>query len=89
MQPLSAFASADIYLQKPLLHPAIYGAYTELWSAVATELSLEDSGAYIWPWGRLGDFRADIKPALSSLNEGGLGLADRFLHWCEQVTANF
>ena len=69
-----------------LLHPAINGAYTELWAALSSDLTPERSGAYIVPWGRIGTFRAGIEAALKSPSEGGTGVAAKFLAWSEKQT---
>lgn len=66
------------------------GAYTELWAALAPEVTLESSGKYIWPWGRWGSLRRDIEAVgLKSQAKGGLGLATRFLEWAEKEVAPY
>jgi hypothetical protein len=35
-----------------LLHEAKFGAYTELYAGLSSEITLEKNGAYIIPWGR-------------------------------------
>nr|POE63304.1 putative oxidoreductase [Quercus suber] len=72
-----------------LLYPAINGGYTELWAAVSPDLTPDKSGAYIWPWGRVGSLRPDIEAAAKSIAEGGIGLGERFVAWCEKETAAF
>ena len=69
-----------------ILQPAIYGAYTELWTALSPDLTVAESGAYVLPWGRIGGFRAGIEMALKSVSEGGTGVAEKFLAWCEEET---
>lgn len=39
-------------LFQPLLYDAKYGAYTELFAGLSEDLSMEDNGSYIIPWGR-------------------------------------
>lgn len=36
-----------------LLHPANYGAYTELYAGCSEELTMQDAGAFIIPWGTI------------------------------------
>ena len=69
-----------------MLYPAIYGAYTELWTALSPDLTPERSGAYIVPWGRIGSFRPDIEAATKPTSEGEPGVAAKFIAWCEKQT---
>ena len=72
-----------------MLYPAVFGAYTELWAAISPDLTPEQSGAYVWPWGRTGGFREDIEKALKSESEGGTGQAAKFVSWCDKVSAQY
>lgn len=72
-----------------MFHPAVEGAHTELWTAVAPEVTVDRSGAYVWPWGRLGGIRKDVEAAAKSEGEGGTGLAGRFVAWCDEETKPF
>lgn len=64
-------------LDKLMLFPAVFGAYTELWAGWSDQIRPEDSGKYIWPWGRFGEARQDIQAQL----EFG-GNAELFWDWC-------
>ncbi|KAI1384972.1 NAD(P)-binding protein [Hypoxylon trugodes] len=66
-----------------ILHPPIHGAYTELWAALAPELTPDRSGAYVYPWGRLGDLPAGIENAVKG------GIAAKFVQWCGKQTEAF
>ena len=78
------------YLVAPLLYPARFGAYTELWAGLSQDLLLEDGGKHIEPWGRLDENpRSDLLLAMKTKEEGGTGLACEFIEWCEQSTAEF
>ncbi|EXJ57577.1 hypothetical protein A1O7_07925 [Cladophialophora yegresii CBS 114405] len=73
-------------LQKLLLYPAIYGAYTEIFSGLAPELTLEeDQGQYIIPWGRRASVRADLTHEATKEN----GQASKLFEWCENVTKEY
>jgi retinol dehydrogenase-12 len=64
----------------------IYGAYTELYAACSSDLTAENNGCYIAPWGRVVSSRADIAAAAKTQEEGGSGTAEKFWDWCEKVT---
>lgn len=74
----------------PLLYKAIYGAYTQLWAGLSSDLSIQDGGNYIIPWGRIHPSpRSDLVAALVAEEDGGTGIAKAFAQWCEKQTANF
>jgi NAD(P)-dependent dehydrogenase (short-subunit alcohol dehydrogenase family) len=74
----------------PLLYGAVYGAYTELWAGLSSDLSIKDGGTYVVPWGRLHPSpRPDLIAALASPEHGGNGVAKAFADWCEEKTAGF
>ncbi|KAI7230094.1 NAD(P)-binding protein [Hortaea werneckii] len=72
-----------------IMHPAIFGAYTELFAGVSDEIKQSDSGSYIAPWGRVGEVRSDIQAGLLPGGGAGNGVAERFVDWCDAVTADF
>lgn len=77
-------------LQGLVLWPTRYGAYTELYAGLSSDLTIaKDSGAYIWPWGRVGYLRSDIEDSLRLEVEGGTGKAAKLWAWCDQETARF
>lgn len=51
-------------LHKVVAYDAYYGGLTELFAGLSPEVTEEHNGAYIIPWGRLGEPRADIKRGL-------------------------
>ncbi|KAI0805877.1 hypothetical protein GGR55DRAFT_653819 [Xylaria sp. FL0064] len=71
------------FLRATLLHPPIYGAYTCLFAAFSSEITIENSGTYVAPWGRLWDVAADMVKAGKSPEEGGDGTAKEFWEWSE------
>lgn len=70
-------------LSEGMLHPAIFGAYTELYSGWSPEVGKD--ALYIMPWGRKGReyVRKDILASIEN------GQADRFIKWCETETVAF
>jgi retinol dehydrogenase 12 len=82
-------ALAKIILEMVLLYPAIYGAYTELWSGLSDRVTIKDNGAYIAPWGQVGQVRADIAAGLKTKEEGGSGAAAKFWDWSVKETKQY
>ena len=69
-----------------MLHPSYYGGYTELFAGWAEEAGHKDkNGAYVWPWGRFGPYREDLK---TEVEKDG-GNAEKFWDWCERVTKEY
>ncbi|KAI1305624.1 hypothetical protein F5Y03DRAFT_355353 [Xylaria venustula] len=77
------FSVVQSILRATLLHPPIYGAYTCLFAAFSPEITLEKSGSYVSPWGRLWDVAPDMVKAGKSPEEGGDGTAKEFWEWSE------
>jgi NAD(P)-dependent dehydrogenase (short-subunit alcohol dehydrogenase family) len=78
------------FFVRPLLYPPRMGAYTELWAGLAPELGIENSGAYVVPWGRLHPApRQDLVKSVTSVDDGGTGRAAEFWAWCEEKIAAF
>ena len=72
-----------------MLHPPVFGAYTEIYAGLSEDLTTEDNGVYIKPWGRKGTVRADIEESLRTKADGGTGQAEVFWKWCEKTTEKF
>lgn len=74
-------------LNKVILSDAIYGAYTELYAGLSPDVTLEKSGSYIIPWGRIrpneATPRQDLIKSGDSKEEGGLDYGNKFWAWCE------
>ncbi|KAF3761250.1 NAD(P)-binding protein [Cryphonectria parasitica EP155] len=69
----------------PTFYPAQMGAYTMLYAGFSNEVSLENNGAYVLPFGRLQQ---------KSTNTGiikaiGNGKAKEFWEWCEQLYGQY
>jgi retinol dehydrogenase 12 len=66
-----------------MLYPAKYGAYTEMYAAISPDLTTENNGDYIVPWGYVGIARSDILKGIKG------DLADKVLDLLETSTAKF
>lgn len=77
-------------LTAPLLYPARNGAYTALWAAFSDRLTIQDGGKYIVPWGRLHpEPREDLLAAMKSKEDGGTGIGEMFMEYCEKQISGF
>ncbi|KAH6638588.1 hypothetical protein BKA67DRAFT_528795 [Truncatella angustata] len=65
------------------------GAYTEIYAGLSPEVTLENNGRYIIPWGRFGLLPDHVSVGLRSKEEGGNGSSLRFAQWCGQLTRDF
>jgi len=70
-------------LRMTLLHPPVFGAYTALWAGVSPEVTLDKSGSFIAPWGRLWKVSKEMVSASKIKAEGGTGIARQFWDWTE------
>lgn len=66
------------------LQPPIFGGYTLLYSGLSPEITQEQNGRYIMPWGRLMTLRSDVQRGVTREEEGGAGTAKKFWDWCEK-----
>lgn len=74
------------------MHPPVYGAYTNLWTAISDNVTVEDGvkGRYVVPWGSWHSApRKDLLEALKSESQGGTGHAGKVWAWCEKTTRPF
>ncbi|OIW31222.1 NAD(P)-binding protein [Coniochaeta ligniaria NRRL 30616] len=73
-----------------LLYPPKLGAYTELYAGLSDNLSMEDVGGFVIPWGRKHPApRGDLLKCMKTKDEGGTGLAKEFVDWCEEQIGPF
>lgn len=69
---------------KLILYEPKYGAYTMLYSGFTSDISPDNNGAYVWPWGRTRpNGRKDIYDAIKA------GKATEFWEWCEKKYQQF
>ncbi|KAF5588062.1 light induced alcohol dehydrogenase Bli-4 [Fusarium pseudoanthophilum] len=66
-----------------------HGAYSELFGLLSPDITAENNGALIYPWGRIGCIPDDIKVSLKNGQEGGTGLSKAFADWCERETRQY
>ena len=77
-------------LTAPLLYSGRMGAYTELWSGLSSDLTVDDGGSYILPWGRKHPSpRPELLAAMKSKEVGGTGVAAEFVEWCDERVADY
>lgn len=80
-------AAVMFVLNRVILSDAIYGAYTELYAGLSPDVTLEKSGSYIIPWGRIrpneATPRQDLIKAGDTKEEGDLDYGNKFWAWCE------
>ena len=74
---------------KPILYEPKYGAYTELYCGLSPDITMQHTGGYVIPWGRISKPRNDIVQAMKPLNEGGKNAAERFYKYCEKETSSY
>ncbi|KAF2491900.1 NAD(P)-binding protein [Lophium mytilinum] len=65
-------------------YPPKNGAWTELYAGVSPDITLENSGCYVVPWGRISPIRKDLVAATKTEAEGGNGNAAKFWDWTEE-----
>lgn len=65
------------------------GAYTELFAGLSPTLSMENTGSYIIPWGRVFTPRQDLVDAMKGRDEGGSGVAAALWDWCDFETTKY
>ncbi|KAK5086261.1 short-chain alcohol dehydrogenase [Exophiala xenobiotica] len=69
-----------------MMYPAVYGAYTELWSGWSPYVTIDKGITYVMPWGRDGTaiVRNDILQAIEKHD-----LVDTFWKYCEGETKQY
>lgn len=57
-------------LEGLVLHDPSFGALTELYAGFSDAIGIENNGAYVIPWGRLGKIRQDIEEGFHHWDTG-------------------
>ncbi|KAL4935417.1 hypothetical protein BDV06DRAFT_207079 [Aspergillus oleicola] len=74
------------FLSYPLLHRSVQAAYTELYAGLSDDISLENNGCYVIPWGRIHHgVAANLLNAMNVVENGGTGQAKEFWEFCEET----
>ncbi|KAE9577791.1 putative oxidoreductase [Colletotrichum fructicola] len=77
-------------LVSPLLYHPRFGAYTNLWAGFSPDITLEDGGRWVEPWGRFHpNPRADIINAVKTKEEGGTGQEAALIEFCERAISDY
>jgi NAD(P)-dependent dehydrogenase (short-subunit alcohol dehydrogenase family) len=82
------------WLMMAMLSPFMFepkmGAYTELWAGLSTDVTSEDGGRFVLPWGtwQLSP-KKELAASLKTREEGGTGLAREFWDWCEEHSKGY
>ncbi|KAJ6495350.1 putative short-chain dehydrogenase [Mycena sanguinolenta] len=77
-------------LARPLMYSPNLAAHTGLFAGLSEEITLEQNGCYVVPFGRVSkDVRKDLVEAMKGVNEGGNGRAKEFWGWCEEMTGKY
>lgn len=80
-----AYGKVAMRVLDVLLYPAVFGAYTELWSGLSGELTVQrDQGGFVVPWGRKGGVRSDVA---EECRDGGK--SEMLWDWCGRETAKY
>ncbi|MCJ1387950.1 hypothetical protein MMC18_000793 [Xylographa bjoerkii] len=67
--------ASDLQRNKRMLYPPIQGAYTELYAGLSSDITMDHTGGWLAPWGRLEQGRKD-------LHDPGLGR--KYWEWTEE-----
>ncbi|KAI1135654.1 putative short-chain dehydrogenase [Hypoxylon sp. FL0543] len=67
-----------------LTYPPINGAYTLLYAGLSPDITLEKTGSWVVPFGRIYPIRKDLVEGTKTKEEGGTGAAEKFWEWTEE-----
>ncbi|KAI0391968.1 NAD(P)-binding protein [Xylariaceae sp. FL0594] len=70
-----------------ILHKPVLGAYTMLYAGLSQDITAENSGIFVYPWGRLVPdrdvVRQDILQAMEPEGKGEKAIGKKLWAWCE------
>ncbi|RYP45874.1 hypothetical protein DL768_007831 [Monosporascus sp. mg162] len=69
---------------KVMMYPPVNGAYTELFAGLSPDITIEKTGCWVVPFGRIYPIRQDLNQAIKSESEGGTGGTRKFWEWTEE-----
>ncbi|KAI0135788.1 short-chain dehydrogenase [Daldinia grandis] len=67
-----------------ITYPSINGAYTLLYAGLSPDITIEKTGSWVIPWGRIRPVRKDLVEATKTEEEGGNGTAKKFWEWTDE-----
>ncbi|OTA85452.1 hypothetical protein M434DRAFT_82686 [Hypoxylon sp. CO27-5] len=67
-----------------ITYPPINGAYTLLYAGLSPDITLDKTGSWVVPFGRIYPIRKDLVEATKTEEEGGNGTAKKFWEWTEE-----
>lgn len=77
-------------LSYPLLHKPERAAHTELYAGLSPDISLQNNGCYVIPFGRIHDNVAErLLTAMKVEENGGTGRAKEFWGFCESRVSDY
>ncbi|KAI1180453.1 short-chain dehydrogenase [Nemania sp. FL0916] len=79
----------EMLFRNATTYPTVNGAYTELFAALSDKVNMDNTGAWIIPWGRISNIRRDLLQGSKSEEEGGTGIAQKFWKWSEEQTGQY
>ncbi|KAM0466539.1 hypothetical protein ACHAPV_000042 [Trichoderma viride] len=78
------------YLAYLLLYKPGFAALTELYAGFSADISIQNNGCYVIPWGRISNsLREDLISATKTADEGGSGKAQEFWELCAEKTKDY
>ncbi|KKY18943.1 putative short-chain dehydrogenase [Phaeomoniella chlamydospora] len=70
---------------KLVLYPSINGAYTELYGGLSNDITLQQNGCWVKPFGQVVEHpRHSIRQSCQRKEDGGTGIAQQFWEWSEE-----
>ncbi|KAK8135191.1 hypothetical protein PG984_007203 [Apiospora sp. TS-2023a] len=77
-------------MARPLMYQPRLAALTALYAGLSQDITMEKSGCYIVPWGRVSQtLRQDLQDATKGPEEGETGTAAEFWAFCEEKTRDY
>lgn len=70
-------------LAELLLYEPVFGAYTELYAALSPDITVENSGVFVRPWGQIEEYAKYIRDGFKD------GTAETFNQWTEEQLAPY
>ncbi|CAM1505936.1 Fc.00g115730.m01.CDS01 [Cosmosporella sp. VM-42] len=77
------------FLTKFIMYPSIMGAYTELYAGLSADITIDKSGSWVIPFGRIYPIRKDLVSATKTTAEGGNGTGTKFWEWTEDQVKDY